>query len=129
MSASQIDNMQTTPSQYPSLRARLATVLIVLAALFAVALSTILYVNFSQELNKSLRHRLENITTLAGLQQDGDTLLKIQTAHDQYFEQINQQNLRIKRADSDLIFVYTMRKDEQGIYFVVDAGLPGEPDI
>jgi GAF domain-containing protein/HAMP domain-containing protein len=129
MSASQIDNMQTTPSQYPSLRARLAAVLIVLAALFAVALSTILYINFSQELNKSLRHRLENITTLAGLQQDGDTLLKIQTAHDQYFEQINQQNLKIKRADSDLIFVYTMRKDEQGIYFVVDAGLPGEPDI
>jgi GAF domain-containing protein/HAMP domain-containing protein len=129
MSSSQIDSMQTTPSQYPSLRARLAAVLIVLAALFAVALSTILYINFSQELNKSLRHRLENITTLAGLQQDGDTLLKIQTAHDRYFEQINQQNLKIKRADSDLIFVYTMRKDEQGIYFVVDAGLLGEPDI
>ena len=121
--------METNSSQYPSLRARLAAVLIILAALFAMGLSTILYINFSQELNKSLRHRLENITTLAGLQQDGDTLLKVQTAHDQYFEKINQQNLKIKRADSDLIFVYTMRKDEKGIYFVVDAGLPGEPDI
>ncbi len=129
MSLSQIDSMQTNSSHYPSLRARLAAVLIVLAALFAVGLSTILYINFRQELNKSLRHRLENITTLAGLQQDGDTLLKVQTAHDQYFEKINQQNLRIKKADSDLIFVYTMRKDEQGIYFVVDAGLPGEADI
>jgi GAF domain-containing protein/HAMP domain-containing protein len=121
--------METNSSQYPSLRARLAAVLILLAALFAVVLSTILYINFSRELNKSLRHRLENITTLAGLQQDGDTLLKVQSAHDQYFEKINQQNLRIKKADSDLVFVYTMRKDEQGIYFVVDAGLPGEPDI
>ena len=121
--------METNSSRYPSLRTRLAAVLIILAALFAVVLSTILYINFSQELNKSLRHRLENITTLAGLQQDGDTLLKVETAHDQYFEKINQQNLKIKRADSDLIFVYTMRKDEQGIYFVVDAGLPGEPDI
>jgi GAF domain-containing protein/HAMP domain-containing protein len=121
--------METNSSQYPSLRARLAAVLIILAALFAMGLSAILYINFSQELNKSLRHRLENITTLAGLQQDGDTLLKVQTAHDQYFEKINQQNLRIKKADSDLIFVYTMRRDEQGIYFVVDAGLPGEPDI
>ena len=121
--------METNSSQYPSLRARLAAVLILLAALFAVVLSTILYINFSRELNKSLRHRLENITTLAGLQQDGDTLLKVQSAHDQYFEKINQQNLRIKRADSDLVFVYTMRKDEQGIYFVVDAGLPEEPDI
>jgi len=121
--------METNSSRYPSLRTRLAAVLIILAALFAVVLSAILYINFSQELNKSLRHRLENITTLAGLQQDGDTLLKVETAHDQYFEKINQQNLKIKRADSDLIFVYTMRKDEQGIYFVVDAGMPGEPDI
>jgi GAF domain-containing protein len=121
--------MQTNSSQYPSLRARLAAVLIILAALFAVGLSAILYINFSRELNKSLRHRLENITSLAGLQQDGDTLLKVQSPHDQYFEKINQQNLRIKKADSDLVFVYTMRKDKQGIYFVVDAGLPGEPDI
>ncbi|MGZ9163539.1 MAG: GAF domain-containing protein [Anaerolineales bacterium] len=121
--------METNSSRYPSLRARLAAVLIILAALFAVGLSTILYIDFSRELNDSLRHRLENITTLAGLQQDGDTLLQVQSAHDPYFEKINQQNLRIKKADSDLIFVYTMRKDEQGIYFVVDAGLPGEPDI
>lgn len=121
--------METNSSRYPPLRARLAAVLIILAALFAVGLSTILYINFSRELNNSLRHRLENITTLAGLQQDGDTLLQVQSAHDPYFEKINQQNLRIKKADSDLIFVYTMRKDEQGIYFVVDAGLPGEPDI
>jgi len=121
--------METNSSRYPPLRARLAAVLILLAALFAVGLSTILYINFSRELNNSLRHRLENITTLAGLQQDGDTLLQVQSAHDPYFEKINQQNLRIKKADSDLIFVYTMRKDEQGIYFVVDAGLPGEPDI
>lgn len=121
--------MDTNSSQYPSLRARLAAVLIILAALFAVGLSTILYINFSRELNKSLRHRLENITTLAGLQQDGDTLLRVQSAEDPYFQKINQQNLRIKRTDSDLVFVYTMRKDAKGIYFVVDAGSPGEPDI
>lgn len=121
--------METYSSQYPSLRARFAAVLIILAALFAAGLSAILYVNFSRELNRSLRHRLENITTLAALHQDGDTLLQVQSAHDPYFEEINQKNLRIKRADPDLIFVYTLRKDEQGIYFVVDAGLPGEPDI
>jgi len=121
--------METNSTRYPSLQARLAAVLIILAALFAVGLSSILYINFSRELDKSLRHRLENITTLAGLQQNGDALLQVQAAHDQHFEEINQQNLKIKKADSDLIFVYTMRKDDQGIYFVVDAGLPGEPDI
>jgi len=121
--------MDTTLAKFPSLRARLAAVLIILAALFAAGLSAILYVNFSRELDRSLRHRLGNITTLAALQQDGDTLLKVQHADDPYFNEINQKNLKIKRADPDLVFVYTMRKDEQGIYFVVDAGLPGEPDI
>lgn len=121
--------MDTATHQYPSLRARLAFVLISLSALFAAGLSALLYVNFSRELDENLRRRLENITTLAALQQDGDTLLQVQRANDEHFELINQQNLRIKKSDPDLIFVYTMRKDEQGIYFVVDAGLPGEPDI
>lgn len=95
--------------------------LIILAALFAAGLSYVLYVNFRQELRNSLRHRLENITTLAGFQQNGDVLIEVQAAHDEAFEIIHEKNVKIKRSDSDLRFVYTMRKDEQGIYFVVDA--------
>jgi len=51
--------METNSSQYPSLRARLAAVLIILAALFAVGLSTILYITFSQELNLILVQKRE----------------------------------------------------------------------
>jgi len=116
-------------AHYPSFRTRLAFVLIFLATLFAAGVASVLYVNFRRELRDSLRHRLENIATLAGLQQDGDMLLKVKSAHDPYFEIINERNLKIKWSDPDLIFVYTMRKDEEGIYFVVDAGAPGEPDI
>ena len=116
--------------KYPTLRTRLAIVLIIIAALFAAGVSSVLYINFRQELRSSLRHRLENITALAGLQQEGDTLLKVQAAHDENFEIIHEQNLKIKRSEPELRFVYTMRKDvEQGIYFVVDAGFPGEPLI
>ena len=116
--------------KYPTLHTRLAIVLIILAALFSAGVSSVLYINFRQELRNNLRHRLENITTLAGLQQNGDLLVQVQAAHDEVFEIIHEKNVKIKRADSDLIFVYTVRKDEQGIYFVVDARLsPDEPDI
>jgi len=112
--------------KYPTLRARLAVVLIIIAALFSAGVSSVLYFNFRQELRNSLQHRLENITTLAGLQQNGDALLKIQSENDEDFIKIREQNLKIRRADPELRFVYTMRKDAQGIYFVVDAGLPSE---
>ncbi len=117
-------------NKYPTLQTRLAAVLVILAALFAAGVSSIFYINFQQELRNSLRHRLENITTLAGLQQDGDELLQVQAAHDEHFEIIHEQNRKIKLSDPDLIFVYTLRKDEQGIYFVVDARISAdEPDI
>jgi len=51
--------METNSSQYPSLRTRLAAVLIILAALFAVGLAAILYVNFSQELSIILVQKRE----------------------------------------------------------------------
>ena len=113
-------------NRYLSLRTRLAIVLIVLAALFSAGVSYILYVNFQRELRESLRHRLENITSLAALQQDGDAFMLVQKEGDSYFQQIQEKNLKIRRSDPDLRFVYTMRRDEQGIYFVVDGGLPNE---
>ena len=112
--------------KYPSLRRRLAIVLIILAALFSAAVAAVFYVNFRAELRNSLRHRLENITSLAAVQQDGDVLLQVQSEGDEYFIKVREQNLRIKSAEPELRFVYTMRKDPQGIYFVVDAGLPSE---
>ena len=100
--------------------------MIILAALFSAGVSSVFYLNFSQELRNSLQHRLENITTLASLQQDGDVLLKVQSEGDENFIKIREQNLKIRGAEPELRFVYTMQKDAQGIYFVVDAGLPSE---
>jgi len=117
-------------NRYPSLRIRLAIVLIVLAALFAVGVSYVLYINFQRELRESLRHRLENITTIAALQQNGDDLIRVESSGDEFFNRIHERNVRIKQSDPELRFVYTMRQDEQGIYFIVDARLsPEEPLI
>lgn len=115
---------------YPTLRTRLAIVLAILTVIFAASVVSIVYVDFKNELRNNLHHRLENITTLASLQQNGDELLQVQAQEDEFFNTIHNRNVRIKRSDPDLIFVYAMRKDEQGIYFVVDARLsPEEPDI
>ena len=100
--------------------------MIILAALFSAGVSSVFYLNFRQELRNSLQHRLENITTLAGLQQDGDVLLQVKSEGDANFIKIREQNLKIRASEPELRFVYTMQKDAQGIYFVVDAGLPGE---
>lgn len=119
------------PTQYPSLRTRLAIVLILLAALFGAGISSILFINFRNELRSELRHRLENITALAGLQQNGDDFEQIQSHGDEFFNRVHEQNVKIKRTDPELRFVYTMRKNELGnIYFVVDARLtPDEAKI
>jgi GAF domain-containing protein/HAMP domain-containing protein len=85
--------------------------------------------NFRLELRENFKHRLENITTLAGLQQDGSILGQVQAQNDEFFQKIHATNLKIKRSEPDLRFVYTMKKQNGNIYFVVDAGVPGEADI
>ena len=121
--------MEISPSRYPTLRTRLAVTLVVLTALFSLAVASLMYLSFRRELRESLRHRLADIATIAALQQDGDTFVNVQAQGDEYFNQIHDRNLRIKLSEPDLRFVYTMKKEDGKIYFVVDAGLPGEPLI
>ncbi len=121
--------MKQDVSRYPSLQSRLTLGFTALGILITAITVAILYANFRQGLREELRQRLTSITSVAALQQDGDMLVKVQAAQDQYFQQINEQNIKIKKSDPDLIYVYTMRKNELGIYFVVDAGLPGEEGL
>jgi GAF domain-containing protein len=118
-------------NNYPTFRSRLALILIILAATFGAGISSILYINFSKELRLGLSHRLENITTLTGLQQNGDELDNVHAQNDKYYNIILERNAKIKRSDPDLRFVYTLKKNEQGnIYFIVDARIsPDEVDI
>ena len=55
------------------------------------------------------------------MQQNGDEFETIASASDPLYEEFRLQNLAILRSDPDFIFVDTMRKDELGIYFVVDG--------
>lgn len=113
----------------PSLLPLLTTVFIVSGVLISALIIAILYNNFKNELRQELKNRLISITNIAALQQDGDALLKVAARNDEYYNLINERNLAIRDSDPDLVFVYTMRKNEQGIYFVVDANRPGDEDI
>ncbi len=113
----------------PPLALLLTVAFTVAGALVSAAIIFILYNNFRSELRQELRNRLISITTVAALQQDGDTLVKVAARGDEFYQKINEQNLKIRASDPDLVYVYTMRKNEQGIYFVVDANLPGDEGI
>ncbi|OQY91379.1 MAG: hypothetical protein B6D38_01880 [Anaerolineae bacterium UTCFX1] len=112
--------------RYPTIRARLTFALTALTILFAAGISFALYRNFRTEAQNALRHRLTNIAALAGLQQNGDLFQNVHAENDENFQIIQAQNLKIRGSDSELKWVYTMRKDEQGVYFVVDGALPNE---
>ncbi|MBI4759893.1 MAG: GAF domain-containing protein [Chloroflexota bacterium] len=113
----------------PSLQTLLTVAFTAAGAFITAAIILFLFNNFRNELRQEIRNRLVSITTIAALQQDGDTLVKVAARNDEYYNKINEQNLKIRASDPDLVFVYTMRKNEQGIYFVVDANLPGDEGI
>lgn len=121
--------MKKTPFQQPSLLLLITSVFIIFGILFSAFIITILYNNFKNGLRDELKNRLISITAIAALQQDGDTLLKVASRNDEYYNTINDHNLKIRLADPDLVYVYTMRKNEQGIYFIVDANMPGDEGI
>lgn len=117
----------SNPQQFLKLRTRVALSFVILATLASGILLAFMFLNFRNLLRESLRQRLESIVTIAALQQDGDAFMNIHSAVDEEYERVRLQNLKILRSDPDLVFVYTMRYDEFGLYFVVDAGDPNDP--
>lgn len=121
--------MKTSIFHRPSLLSVLTAAFTITGILISGFIISILYNDFKSELRAELKNRLVSITTVAALQQDGDALVEVSARDDEYYQMINERNLKIRLSDPDLIYVYTMRKDEQGIYFIVDANQPGDLGI
>ncbi|MEW5829889.1 MAG: GAF domain-containing protein [Chloroflexota bacterium] len=121
--------MERNILKYPSLRLRLSLAFALAGTLLSAIIITTLYANFRQGLREELRQRLASITTVGALQQDGDMLLKVQEANDEYFQIINEQNIKIKKSDADIVYVYTMVRKGQDIVFIVDAGTPADEGL
>ena len=112
-----------------SLRNKLVVGFALLSFLLTALTTLGFYINLRNQVQKELSQRVLSIAKVAALQQNGDEFMQISSAEDELYEKLRMQNLRIRYADPDVIYVYTMRKDERGIYFVVDAGEPGEEGI
>jgi GAF domain-containing protein len=112
------------PKRRVSLQTRVSLAIVILAVLVSTLTLTVVYFNFRSQLRDSLRQRLVSIVALAALQQDGDAFQNIQSSEDPEYVRVWAQNTAILNADSDLVFLYTMRFDDEGLYFVVDAGDP-----
>jgi PAS domain S-box-containing protein len=120
----QFINIQTA-----SFRNRLAWSFVLLAGLTMVVLLSGSFLQFRQASRSAYQERLLDIVTMTAMQQDGDAFLTISSENDAEFQRVRAQNLAIKRISPDFAFVYTMRYDDQGIYFVVDAGEPDDPGL
>ncbi len=121
-------NQPNTARRTTHLRTILAVSFSALAILVVAAVITTLYFGFRQQIREDLRKRIMNMAALAALQQSGDELVQISSENDPIYQSVRAQNLHIANIDPDVAYVYTMRKDEQGIYFIVDVGGPDYQD-
>jgi GAF domain-containing protein/HAMP domain-containing protein len=117
------------PRRYLSLRAKLILGFTLLSAFVSFITARGMYTNLQSQVLDEFKNRALGLVELASLQLDGDEFQQITSDQDENYEKIRLQNLRIRSSDSGVRGIFTMRKDNQGIYFVVDAGEPGEENI
>jgi GAF domain-containing protein/HAMP domain-containing protein len=111
-----------------SLRTSLALNFTWLALVLIGMILAFSYFRFQGQVRQDIKQRLINIAAIAASQQDGDAFIGITSAQDPAFEQIRLQNMRMRATSADIAFIYTMRYDEDGLFFVVDAVDPADPD-
>lgn len=104
-----------------SLRAKLIIGFSLIAAVVSLITAFAVYTTTQRQITENFRRRVLTAAAITALQQNGDEFETIASASDPLYEEFRLQNLEILRSDPDFIFVYTMRKDELGIYFVVDG--------
>lgn len=111
---------------YFSLRSKLVLGFSLVATIASLVTAAGFYYYLRNQLIDGVKERVLSIAQMASLQQNGNEFLQITSGQDPLYEKFRIQNLKIRRSDPDIIYVYTMRRDTQGIYFIVDAVEPGE---
>lgn len=118
--------MKNYAERLTSLRFRLAigfAIVGVLASALAVSLS---YLQARNHLFREKQNKLIALAANAALQINGDAHAQLQTAADMdtdIYRELQNKSFAIAATDPEILYVYTMRKNEAGeIYFVLDAG-------
>ena len=108
-------------SKRVSLRTKLILGFSLISAIASLITALAIYTTTQRQIFENFRRRVLTSVAITALQQNGDEFEKIASANEPLYEKVRLQNLNILRSDPDFVYVYTMRKDAQGIYFVVDG--------
>ena len=111
-----------------SLRAKLILAFSFSAISILIAGAYFYYTIVVNQYLQDYRHLATTAAEIAVLQQNGDEFARITSAQDPLYEKFRVQNLKIRKSDPAIKFVWTASKDSQGFFFMVDAMEPGEPD-
>jgi GAF domain-containing protein/HAMP domain-containing protein len=115
---------------YPlSLRTKLVLGFMLLSAFVSFLTAIGMYNNLRGQVFDEFRSRATGVAKLASLQLDGDELQQITSNQDSAYDGIQRYLRRIRLSDPDIRQIFTLRKDDQGIYLVVDTGKPGADNI
>jgi GAF domain-containing protein/HAMP domain-containing protein len=122
---------QKTTGLFPYLSLRIKLMLAFSATAISIVLITayIFYNNLNNQSLQGFRELVTNAAALAALQQNGDEIEQISSAQDPLYEKTRVQNLKIRYSNPQFIYVYIVSKNNEGFYFIVDAGEPGEENI
>lgn len=112
-----------------SIRIKAVSVFVVVALLAVSIVGSAVFFNYRNQIREDYRQLLLNTVSIAALQQDAELHAMIKNPGDEAstaYQQIKATNAAILRTNPNLVYLYTMRQDEQGrILYVVDTGQPG----
>lgn len=118
--------MKSLFQKLTSLRFRLAIGFAVIAILASALATSLSYIQARNNLFREKQNKLSAIAANAALQIDGDKHALLNTPADmesETYRELQQKGFAIAATNAEILYVYTMRKDEAGsIYFVLDAG-------
>lgn len=108
---------------YNSIQFRITFSFVILIFFVAVLSFSYTYIETKKALLEQTRHELSHVAEIIASQIDGDLHSTIKPGDEgtENYEKIKKQLFSLKGDVSDIVFVYTMRKDEEGAKFVVDA--------
>lgn len=118
--------MRTLLGNLNSLRFRLAIGFAIVGILTSAATIILSYNQARNNLFQEKQNKLLAIVSNAALQINGDDHSLLQSPSDMesaVYRELQRKSFAIASTDSEILYVYTMRKDSQdNIYFVLDAG-------
>ena len=121
--------MKLSLFRQPSLTSMITIGITVCAVLIFAVFMAIQYYDFKNGVRDEFKNHLTSITTISALNQNGDELSKVSASNDDLYRKIHEHNIKILLSDPEILNVYAMRKNEQGILLIVHASRTGDYDI